>query len=454
MYKVNKQSSIIIRNIFPAKVQTTKILTLLINQQTGVRAYIISKDKRFLDDYDLSNKQIQECYNDLDNLKGTLLDVYTINQLNDQLNLIEKFFKQQVTLVQNGNSDEAETHLNQGENLVDKFKMIDNILINKINLEINNMYGKVSKTEKLQRKISVFSGIILILAIFIFIKYIRHNIDEEIKKKNEINKELKKLLVSQEEFISNISHELKTPLNIIFSTVQLFEMYSQNGSLDERRESIIKHINSIKLNSYRLSKLINNIVDTAKIEAGFFELNLSNNNIIEFVEEILMSVINYTEEKEVNIIFDTNTEEKIIAFDPEKIERVVLNLISNAIKFSDKGNAIYVNIRVDDEFVEISVEDSGIGIDRNDIDIIFDRFKQVNKSLSRNVEGTGIGLNLTKSIVELHEGKIFVESELGKGSKFTFTLLTRKVMQESKLFNDNLRNKNEHVLLELSDIYS
>ena len=100
---------------------------------------------------------------------------------------------------------------------------------------------------------------------------------------------------SQEEFIVNISHELKTPLNVIFSTAQLFEMYCNNGSLDERKEKIIKYIDSMKQNSYRLSKLINNIVDSSKINAGFFELKMSNNNIVEVVEEIVMSVINYTD---------------------------------------------------------------------------------------------------------------------------------------------------------------
>ena len=113
-------------------------------------------------------------------------------------------------------------------------------------------------------------------------------------------------------------------------------MYCKNGSLDKKKDSIIKYIDSMKLNSYRLSKLINNIVDISKIEAGFFKLNLSNNNIVEVVEEIVMSVTTLTESKGLNIIFDTDIEEKIIACDTEKIERIVLNLISNAIKFSDE----------------------------------------------------------------------------------------------------------------------
>lgn len=263
---------------------------------------------------------------------------------------------------------------------------------------------------------------------------------------------MEKAMKSHEEFFANVSHELKTPLNVIFATAQLLDMYSNNGSLDERRTSIIKYIDSIKQNSYRLSKLINNIVDLSKIEAGFFELNLSNNNIVEVVEEIVMSVTNFTEIKGLNIIFDTDTEEKIIACDAEKIERIILNLISNAIKFSEAGDEIFVDIKDKNEFVEISVKDNGIGLEANNLDMIFDRFKQVDKSLSRNAEGTGIGLSLVKSIVELHGGNIYVESKLGVGSKFTVILPTQKVKNENMLFSSKISNKSENIQVELSDV--
>jgi len=265
---------------------------------------------------------------------------------------------------------------------------------------------------------------------------------------------MEKALKSQGEFLVNISHELKTPLNVIFATAQLFNMYCNSGSLDEKKDSIIKYIDSIKQNSYRLSKIINNIVDLSKIEAGFFKLNLSNNNIVEVVEEIVMSVTTLTDSKGLNIIFDTDVEENIIACDTEKIERIVLNLISNAIKFSEVGDEIFVEVRDKNDFVEISVRDNGIGIEEEHLDMIFDRFKQVDKSLSRNAEGTGIGLSLVKSIVELHGGSIYVESEFGKGSKFTVKLPKGKVLHENMLYSSNVRSKNESIQVELSDVYS
>ena len=276
------------------------------------------------------------------------------------------------------------------------------------------------------------------------------DVTDEVKSNIVMEKELK----SQGEFLANISHELKTPLNVIFSAVQLFSLYCNSGSLDEKKDLFIKYIESIKQNSYRLSKLINNIVDSSKIEAGFFELDLSNNNIVEVVEETVMSVTNFTEIKGLNIIFDTDIEEKVIACDPVKIERIVLNLISNAIKFSTKGEEIFVEIKDKTEFVEISVKDNGVGIEKKHLNTIFDRFMQVDKSLSRNAEGTGIGLSLVKSIVELHGGSISVKSEYGKGSKFVVLLPSKEVMQQNLLFTKNMRNRNESLQVELSDVYS
>ena len=216
--------------------------------------------------------------------------------------------------------------------------------------------------------------------------------------------------------------------------------------------SIIKYIDSMKQNCYRLSKLINNIVDSSKIETGFFELHLSNNNIVEVVEDIVMSVTNFTDSRGLNIIFDTDIEEKIIACDPEKIERVVLNLISNAIKFSDKGDEIFIDVKDKNEFVEMSVKDNGIGIEEKNLDAIFDRFKQVDESLSRNSEGTGIGLSLVKSIVELHGGSIYAESEVGEGSKFIVKLPSKNASHENVRHSNKISSKNESIKVELSDI--
>jgi len=279
---------------------------------------------------------------------------------------------------------------------------------------------------------------------------------EKAKQAEELIIANKKLTIAnkeQGEFIVNISHELKTPLNVIFSIAQLFEIYCESGSLGKNEDFFIKYIDSMKLNSYRLSKLINNMVDLSEIDAGSFKLNLANNDIVAITEEIVMTVTTLNEFKDLNIIFDTDIDEKQIAFDTEKIERIVLNLISNAIKFSNDGSEIVVEVKDNNEFVEISVKDNGIGIEDEHLDMIFDRFKQVDKSLSRNTEGTGVGLSLAKSIVELHGGSICAESEYGKGSKFTVRLPSGKVLQENMTYSNKIRNVNKSVRVELSDIY-
>ncbi|WP_236897835.1 PAS domain-containing sensor histidine kinase [Clostridium beijerinckii] len=280
-------------------------------------------------------------------------------------------------------------------------------------------------------------------------KLLEMDVTAEIK----ANKIMENTLKKQEELLVNISHELKTPLNVISATAQLLEMYYMDDSIINKKDILIKYFKSIKLNTYRLSKLINNIVDSSKIEAGFFDLNLVNVNIVNVVEEIVMSVTSFVKIKGLNIIFDTDTEEKIIACDPEKIERIMLNLISNATKFSNDNGEIFVNVKDMDEWVEISVEDNGIGIEEKKLDIIFDRFEQADKSLSRNAEGTGIGLSLVKSIVLLHGGSINVESEYGKGSKFTVMLPAGAVAKENMIYDRNIKNKDERIRIEFSDVY-
>ncbi|HCQ90568.1 MAG TPA: hypothetical protein DIU45_13550, partial [Clostridium sp.] len=122
----------------------------------------------------------------------------------------------------------------------------------------------------------------------------------------------------------------------------------------------------------------------------------------EFIEDITMSVANYIERKNISLIFDTEIEEKIACFDPNKMERIILNLLSNAVKFTPKGGTIYVDIRDEKDKVKIIVRDTGVGIPKDKQEIIFERFRQVDNLLTRNQEGSGIGLSLTKSLVEMH----------------------------------------------------
>ena len=205
---------------------------------------------------------------------------------------------------------------------------------------------------------------------------------------------------------------------------------------------------------------MNNLIDINKIDSGHYKLSFSNNNIVGIIEDITMSVIPYVENKNINLIFDTDSEEIITSCDPESIERIILNLLSNAIKYtpSDIGEII-VGIKRNEDKIFISVKDNGSGISQEKIDVIFNRFEQGNDTLTRNKEGSGIGLSLVKSIVELHDGSIRVESNIGKGSEFIIELPIKLCLEESGSNKTYLHNDNEEYYIEkcnveFSDIYS
>ncbi len=258
------------------------------------------------------------------------------------------------------------------------------------------------------------------------------------------------------EFFSNISHELRTPLNVILSAIQLWELYEKNQGNSIVTVKKYKYINIMKQNCFRLLRLINNLIDITKIDSNYLKANFKNHNIINLVEDITLSVADYIENKDLNLIFDTEIEEKIIACDPDKIERIILNLLSNAVKFTNPGDSIYVNIYDRNSSIIISVRDTGIGIPKDKLEIIFERFKQVDKSLSRNKEGSGIGLSLVKSFVEMHSGSLAVKSEYGKGSEFIVELPTKCIPKNNSVVDYEETKKEsyvERINIEFSDIY-
>lgn len=256
------------------------------------------------------------------------------------------------------------------------------------------------------------------------------------------------------EFFSNISHELRTPLNVIFSAAQLLEMCVNDINYSNNMIKIQKNTMSIKQNCLRLQRLVNNLIDISKIDAHAFDLSLQNSDIVNAVEEITLSVADYISNKGIQLSFDTDIEEKIMAFDEEKLERIILNLLSNAIKFTSKGGMIRVSILDKDDSVVIQIKDTGIGIPQDKLDEVFNRFYQIAPVNTRCREGSGIGLNLVKSLVEMHHGEIFVESELGKGTAFSVNLPCNRLKKVRTKSNINdMHSRIEKIQLEFSDIY-
>lgn len=321
----------------------------------------------------------------------------------------------------------------------------NSVIINKGNYEMMVVAGGKAKV------ILMMNGLIIIVFLIVFYNiYLRKKGENDRKTYNEVLKYDK----LKTEFFSNISHELRTPLNVILSTVQLLEVYIKQGRIKFEDENSKKKITYIKQNGYRLLRLVNNIIDITRIESDFYELQLQNKNIVEVIEDITLSVADYIEGHSIELIFDTNVEEKIMAVDLQKMERIMLNLLSNAVKFTPKEGSIFVELQDQGEKVKISVKDNGIGIPKDKQGSVFDRFAQVDTSLSRKSEGSGIGLSLVKALVELHRGSIHIESEEGQGTTFIVEIPAEIVENENLggEHNSNTELKNK-VILEFSDIY-
>ncbi len=256
------------------------------------------------------------------------------------------------------------------------------------------------------------------------------------------------------EFFSNISHEFKTPLNVILGTLQLGDLHFKNIEITQDLYPIIRYNKMLKQNCYRLLRLINNLLDITKIDSGYFQIQPYNCDMVSLLEEITLSVADYVQNKELAITFDSTIEQKNVACDPDKIERILLNLLSNAIKFTNPGGSISVSFFDYGTSVEIVVKDTGIGIPEEKQSIIFERFRQVDPLLTRNHEGSGIGLALVKSLVEMHQGTISLESEVEKGSTFTIKLPVVLLEDDPLDYdpNENLYNV-EKLHVEFSDIY-
>lgn len=289
----------------------------------------------------------------------------------------------------------------------------------------------------------------------VFLRNVTNSVKlHELRIENEGN--LRKLYIAAEnekmfnEFFANMSHELRTPINVILSALDMMEISNYEVEKSEKYAGLIRH------NSYRLLRIVSNILDITKVDSGFYKLYMNNYDIVSFTEDTVMSILHHAERKGLKIIFDTEVEEHLVAFDLQSMERVLLNLLSNAIKFTKAGGSIFVNLVLDEDKkkVYIDVKDTGIGISEENINSVFDRFIQVNKSTIRDSEGTGIGLSIVKKLMNLMGGDCFVESTLHVGTTFRVVLKDEVLLDAPEIDSekDFYAKTANRVDIEFSDI--
>ena len=297
---------------------------------------------------------------------------------------------------------------------------------------INGNFKNISINDELSNEYITtifYVSIILVFCIYVFnyVKILQHLVNKKTMKLNnqlEENKRLSEEIIDKEKFKNNyfinLSHELRTPINVINSTVQLIN--SLNESKNVTNEKLNDYMNIISKNCNHLLKIINDIIDSSKIETGKYKINKENNDIVYIVEEAALNMSKFIEEKGITLIIDPDIEEKIISCDETEIERCIINLLANAVKFTEEGGEIRIYIKEIKDNIEITVEDTGIGISKEDQEFIFKRFEQVESTEVTKVSSSGIGLTLVKYVIELHGGYIRLESEINKGSRFTIGL--------------------------------
>ena len=273
-----------------------------------------------------------------------------------------------------------------------------------------------------------------------------------LQSEKEKNESLEKVIEMKDEFLSLMSHEFKTPINVINAAVQAMNSICGNELSDKAKE----YITIIKQNIFRQIRLVNNILDITRINSGHINIHKENIDIVFLTKAITQSVYTYATQKGINLSFVSSIDSIVIGIDEEKYERIILNVLSNAIKFTPTGKSVIVNLQLIKGSICIEVKDRGIGIPKDKLDIIFDKFGQVDSSLSRQAEGTGIGLSLAKRFVEALGGSITVKSAKGRGSTFTITLPSEKTNEDKvkRTQGDLLDNRLVQTSnIEFSDIY-
>ncbi|GEQ18893.1 sensor histidine kinase [Clostridium butyricum] len=428
-----------------------------------------TENRNALLDDNYKNKIKLICKNLCEQLESSNINIYLYDEEQNDLNLYISSHDIDTIEKKNINLGNRRFFKFSGVNLTIDYKMLHklygnkkyNVKIYKIKygsniIGIMNVYYDKNQNLNVEDK-DLINSICYKFGLLFQNKIITRKLKEEENKKIKYRQALE-IENLKTEFFLGLSHEIRTPLNIIITSIHSIDDILKTHECERYRDRIIKSLNYIKQNSNRMLRLINNISDVKKLDHMCYDVNYTNCNIVEVIEGIVISVSDYIKVSQRNIIFDTEEEEIIIACDLDKIERIMLNLLSNAIKYSDENTDILVKIRLSEKKDEIivSVWDDGVAIEKKDSIRIFDKFVQLDKLLNRPCEGTGIGLFLVKSLLEIQGGRVWVNNEVIKGAEIDFSLPVRTVEEKEDKHNitTSPQDKVEIYNVEFSDIYS
>lgn len=264
---------------------------------------------------------------------------------------------------------------------------------------------------------------------------LRFELDENRRQLESNNRKLQELDRVKNRFFANISHELRTPLTLLLTPLESLIAKGQNAFTPDIRETL----HAMQANGMRLLKLINDLLDLVRLESGKLKINVQELKVEPYLKGIIASVRKAAEDRGIKVQADIYDTDLLLQTDGDKLEKVLLNLIFNAVKFTSPGGVVRVSAYGEEDEVVIEVADTGIGIPKESLAFIFDRFWQVDNSSKRKHQGAGIGLALVKEFVEILKGVVDVKSEEGKGTEFImrFPARLRQVSQSENEPTDN-----------------
>ncbi len=406
--------------------QSDNILSLAEEIETDSRGFVLSNDSSFLESFSTA-PETAETY--IDQLRELTEDNPDHKQRVDSIKRYWQkcydFAKQSVELRSKKglNAAIAQVSTKRGKRYTDR--------IHQITLDIQHEEAKLLKQHQLINKLSIksynqvsiamfgFMTIATLLLLFAFGQILLQNEEKE-KRAEELMIAKKKAEDSEQmklAFLANMSHEIRTPMNGILGFIQLLK---KPGVSFENQQ---RYLSMIEKGGARMLNIINDLIDISKLESGLMGINISETNINEQIDFISTFFRPEVEAKGMHIFANNGlpAAEAVIKTDREKVYAILTNLVKNAIKYCDEGS-IEFGYKLKNKFIEYYVRDTGIGIHQNDLEAIFDRFVQTEASEKREVQGAGLGLSISKGYVEMLGGKIWVESEVGKGSTFYFTI--------------------------------